>query len=369
MPKLATDARVRAARLDAHGLRGGLPSVTAAVTRLGATQAQDFTAAKWVIGARVPGSVAADVDAAIASREIVRSWPMRGTLHLLPTASLRPILSITGRRELQRAATRHRQLELDDVVYRAARAVAERELAGGASRSRDELQAAWNAAGIETTGQRGYHLIWWLANDAVVCWGPTEARGQRLVLLDEWAPGNAPPTDRDETLAAMFVAYVTGHGPATVRDFAWWSGLTLSDARVGLLAAGDAVTPFDDERFVASDAGWPADADSDTPRGRSRLALAAFDEYFLGYADRTAVCDPAHATSVVPGSNGVFQPILVSSGRVVGTWKRTPGRGRQAVTLAGFDATSELEPSAYRHALGEWARFWGVELGEITVRA
>ncbi|WP_448004700.1 winged helix DNA-binding domain-containing protein [Agromyces bauzanensis] len=367
MPKPPTAARLRAARLESHGLRGGLPTVAEAVDRLGAVQAQDFTAAKWVLGARVPRSVAADVDAAIEAREIVRSWPLRGTLHLLPTDRLRPILAITGPRIRQQSTTRLRQLELDDETYLRARAVAEAELAGGVSRSRDELQAAWEAAGIDPGGQRGYHLIAWLARDAVVCWGPIEGRGQRLVLLDEWAPRPAAAEDRDETLAELFQAYIAGHGPATVRDFAWWSGLTLGDARIARAAVGDAVTALDEERLVATDAGWPADPAAPTPRATAALALAPFDEYFLGYTDREAVCDPAHVARVIPGGNGVFQPILVAGGRVVGTWRRGRGRDATSVALEGFDAASALDPAAFAASLRAWARFWGHELGRVTV--
>lgn len=367
MPKPPSAARLRIARLESHGLRGGLPRVVDAVRRLGAVQAQDFTAAKWVLGARVPGSVAGDVDEAIASREVVRSWPLRGTLHVLPTDRLRPILAITGPRLLQQAAARHRQLELDEPTFRRARDVAEAELAGGGSRSRDELQAVWEAAGISTAGQRGYHLIWRLATEAVLCWGPVEGRGQRLVLLDEWAPTAGAGEDRDETLAALFRAYIAGHGPATVRDFAWWSGLTLGDARTARAAARDAVVAFDGERFVASDGGWPADPGSATPRAGGGLALAAFDEYFLGYADRDAVCDPQHAGRVIPGGNGVFQPILVAGGRVVGTWRRGRGREASSAELDVFDAASAIDPATFTASLRAWARFWGHQIGSVTV--
>ncbi|MFB9309828.1 winged helix DNA-binding domain-containing protein [Agromyces hippuratus] len=362
MPNLASDARVRAARLDSHGLARGLPSVTAAVRRLGAVQAQDFAASKWVLGARVRGSVAADVDAAIESREVLRSWPMRGTLHLVPAESLRDILAITGPRILQKATTTHRELGLDAEVYAAARGIAERELVGGRSLSRDELQAAWQSAGISTAGQRGYHLIWWLAHDGVLCCGPVEGRGQRFVLLDEWSPRVAPARARDATLTALFVAYLTGHGPATVQDFSWWSGLTLTDARAALAEAGDQVVAFDDERFVVSDS-EPSES-TGASRATGRHVLAAFDEYYLGYRDRGPVCDPAHAPRVVPGGNGVFQPTLVQNGRVVGLWRKVERARATSVTLDGFDGT--IDPAAFTPRLREWARFWGRELGEVT---
>lgn len=104
-----------------------------------------------------------------------------------------------------------------------------------------------------------------------------------------------------------------------------------------------------------------------TPRAQGGLALAAFDEYFLGYTDRSAVCDPAFAMRVIPGGNGVFQPILVSSGRVVGTWRRGQGRAVTSVVLDGFDAASVIAPAAFAPSLRAWARFWGHELGAIAV--
>ncbi len=366
MPKLASEARLRAARLSAHGLRGGLETIEGAVRRLGAVQAQDYAASRWVLGARVPGSVATDVDRALEhDRAIVRSWPMRGTLHVLPTEWLRPILAITGPRLLQKAAARRRDLELDDATYAAARAIAEHALGGGLDLSRDELQARWEAAGIRTGGQRGYHLIWWLAIDGVLCCGPVDGRGQRFALLDEWAPASGADRDDERTLADLFAAYVRGHGPVTVRDFAWWTGLTLTHARTALAAAGDAVTAFDDERWVAADAAGPGEG---AWRGRATgaFALAAFDEYFLGYADRSVVCDPAHAGRVVPGGNGVFQPILVSSGRVVGTWHRGRSKATTTVALEFFDAAS-ADPWPFTASLQAWARFHGLDLTAVDV--
>jgi hypothetical protein len=366
MPELASEARVRAARLSAHGLRGGLESIEAAVRRLGAVQAQDYAASRWVLGARVPGSVAADVDRALEhDRTIVRSWPMRGTLHVLPTEWLRPILAITGPRLRQKAAARHRELEIDDATSAAARTIAERELAGGIDLSRDDLQERWEAAGIRTDGQRGYHLIWLLANDGVLCCGPVDGRGQRFALLDEWAPARQADRDDERTLAELFTAYARGHGPVTVRDFAWWTGLTLTHARTALAAAGVAVAAFDDERWVAADAGGMADG-ARKGRATGSFALAAFDEYFLGYADRTVACDPAHVGRVVPGGNGVFQPILVSSGRVVGTWHRGRSRAKPTVALEFFDASS-ADPAPFAASLGAWARFHGLDLAAVDV--
>ncbi len=355
---------LRAARLRAHGLDGGFGSPGAAVERLACVQAQDLGAAKWVLGARVPGATEASIDAAIDDRSLLRSWPMRGTLHFVRPELLRPILGVTAPRQLQRAAKTHRDEGLDDAVHASARAVAERELEGGRSATREELQAAWAAAGIPTEGQRGYHLIWRLANDGVLCCGPVETRArQRFVLLDEWSPRRPGELDdHDETLGVLFTGYARGHGPVSVRDFAWWAGITLTQARVGLAAAGDTIAEYDDEHYVAIDAAAPPVA-----RPSGRLALAPFDEYFLGYGDRTAFCSTADAERVVPGKNGLFLSILVDGGEVVGTWRRSPERrGVTQVELVPF--RDGLGVEGFRPALERWAAFRSTSLGEVTAR-
>lgn len=362
MPPTGSPA-LRAARIAAHGFRSPAADAVAVVERLAAVQAQDLGAAKWAVGSRMSRPSVEAIDAAIESRRIVRSWPMRGTLHLMPSRILRPVLKITSPRVLASARSRYAQLELSEVEYRLARDAAERLLAGGGSASRNELAETWEAAGIRSDGQRAYHLIGWLARDAVLCCGPVDGRTQRFALLDEWAPaGTDEPAGRDETLGELFTAYVTGHGPATIADFAWWTGLTKADAKSALAAAGDRVEPFrgDLDRFVAA-----GSTDAAPARPRSALALAAFDEYLLGYADRSAVCDPRYADVVIPGGNGVFQPLLVLEGRVVGTWRREGTSAKPRVELRWFERMPEATSDRFMRPLTSWARFHGVELQAI----
>ena len=365
-PDAATLA-LRGARLAAQGLDAGFASPADVVDRLVCVQAQDLAAAKWVLGARMAGATAteATIDAAIDERALLRSWPMRGTLHFVSPALLRPIQRLTAARLMQRAAKTHRDEGIDDDVHAAARRVAVAELEGGRSATREELQSAWSAAGISTEGQRGYHLIWRLANEGVLCCGPIETRArQRFVLLDEWSPPTGDePGDDDETLAVLFTGYARGHGPVSVRDFAWWTGLTLTQARRAVDAAGDAVAPFDDERYVAVDSPSPGRAKRDVHH-----VLASFDEYFLGYGDRTAFCSADDALRVAPGRNGIFLPTLVREGEVVGTWRR--GRERRdtlSVEVAPFHEGLDLE--GFRAPFERWASFWSKALGEITVVA
>lgn len=361
----ASPSTVRAARLAAQGLDGGFDSPAAAVERLVCLQAQDLAAAKWVLGARVAGTTEATIDTAIDERVLLRSWPMRGTLHFVAPEMLRPILSLTAARLMQRAAKTHRDEGIDDDVHAVARRVAVHELEGGRAATRDELQAAWAAAGIDTAGQRGYHLIWRLATEGLLCCGPVETRArQRFVLLDEWSPRRSDePDEPDEILGRLFTGYARGHGPITVRDFAWWTGLTLTQARIAQAAAGAAVTPFDAEHFVADTASTSAAGALAAPTGHH--VLAPFDEYFLGYGDRTAFCSEADALRVVPGKNGLFLPILVAGGEVVGTWRRAPERrGTTSIEVTRFRTRPAV--SRFRPAFERWAEFWSTELGEIT---
>ena len=295
MPKPASTARLRAARLDAHGLRTGLPSIAAAVRRLGAVQAQDFAAARWVLGARVPGSVSADVDAAIESREVVRSWPMRGTLHLLPDrdAAADP----RDHRATHHAArghapsatrTRSRRVHPRPRARRSRAGRRRLALPRGALRRRGSRRAS------ERPGSAAYHLIWWLAPRTP--WSaaaPSRVAGSASCCSTS---GRRRPVRRPRPRRDAREPRSSRTPPATARSPCATSpggrGLTLTDARTALAAAGDAVAAFDDEHVVAADAGWAADPASTTPRTSRRLALAAFDEYFLGYTDRGDVCDP-----------------------------------------------------------------------------
>ncbi len=237
---------VRRMRLAALGLTRPRGGVADTVRGLLALQAQDLRQAEWAVGSRVPGSTPADVWAAFDAGEVVRSWPARGTLFAIAPDDLRLLLSLTAQRQQRTADPRHRQLGLTEDDVARATAVVRAELAGGGAMTRPELAAAWTAAGLDATGQRCPHLYGRLAHRGVLCLGP--ARGataggpqQAFVLLDEWAPGPAP-VDRPAAVAELVRRYLAGHGPASERDLAWWSGLTLTEVRAGFAAVRDELT-------------------------------------------------------------------------------------------------------------------------------
>jgi hypothetical protein len=321
-------------RLVAQRIAGpGLTDSAEAVRRLTAVQGQDFPGALTSVALRTTSRLRKDVEAALDAGEIVRSWPMRGTLHLVAAEDLPWLLDLLGPRMLAGSAGRRAGLGLDEVTYARARDLTEAVLSGGRGLRRRALLDSWAAAGISVDGQRGPHLLGQLAQTGVICLGPLDGTEQSLVLLDEWIP-SPRRLDRDEALRELAMRFFTGHGPATVADLARWAGLTLSDARAGLAAARpelalvevEGVDHFLDPRTPDALAGCRTDA-------RGVFLLPGFDEFVLGYGDRSAVLDTRVADLIVPGGNGMFRPTVVSDGRIVGTWRWT-GRGAQRVVAA-----------------------------------
>jgi hypothetical protein len=348
----ATRATLARLRLAAQGLDSSA-APTEVVRTLLAVQAQDYPAALWGIGLR-SGSTQVEVEAALGNRELVRSWPMRGTLHIVPAEDLGWMLHLTRERTLRSAAGRHRQLELDDETFARAAAAAEAAVAAGPL-ARPALLAALEAAGISVQAQRGSHLLFYLCLTGLLVFGPKQGAQHSFTLLRDWVEqGRA--LDGDEALAEFARRYYTGHGPATDRDFAWWSSLTLTDARRGLAMVADEL-----ERFSVDGVEyWHRPGLEPAPAGV--LALPGFDEYLLGYQNRGAQLAPEWAGRIVPGGNGMFLPMVVVDGEVVGTWKRAGA----SVTV---DAFAPISASTRRSLLREFERYaehLGVELQVVV---
>ena len=333
-----------------------------------AVQAQDYTGGKWALGVRSPGSTEADVTAALAAGTLVRSWPMRGTLHFVPARELHWMLGLTTPRLITGTATRRTQLELDPDTVDRARAVAFEVLGDGGELTRAQFLAALESHGIATGGQRGYHLIWYLAQTAVLCWG-REVNGQQvLVLLDEWVP-SPRLLERDEALGEFVLRYLLGHGPATIADFAWWSKLTLADARRGCAVAAGQLTELSvgDERYWAAASTDTTGAPLSHRQRMPALALGPFDEYLLGYQDRSLVVSPDDYLKVVPGKNGMFLPLIIVGGRVVGTWRKPPGRrGTLAVSAEPFTTLSRGAEKSFARSVGAYGHFFGRAVDVVT---
>ncbi|SCF02862.1 winged helix DNA-binding domain-containing protein [Micromonospora mirobrigensis] len=353
-----TGAQALALRMRALLLRphpAARPDDVAGVVEwFGAMQAQDMASGLWSLGVRLPALTLTDVQAALERREALRTWPMRGTVHLVPSRDARWMLELTGVRALTGAAARRAALGLTESDADRAADVLGTALAGGGRLTRARCLAALTAAGFDVGGQRGYHLLWYASQRGVTCIAPHVGTEQTFALLDEWAPDPHRP-ERDEALGALAVRYFRGHGPTTVRDFAGWTGLTLTDARRAVAVAGDelATAWVDGVESVLH----PALLEAPRDRVDDVRVLPGFDEYLLGFKDRTLMLDPAHQQAIVPGNNGMFRSTVVRGGRVAGTWTRTIARTRVSITVQPL---SGLDRAAVEAALAGYARFLGL---------
>ena len=288
------------------------------VAWLGAIQAQDYLAALWAVGVRMNEATEAAIEKAIADRTIIRTYPLRGTLHFVAAADARWILDLLAPRIRANNAGRRRNFELDDLVLGRSKEVVVHALQGGNRLTRNALFRLLEKAHISTAGGRGLQITWWLAHEGLICFGLRQGKQQTFVLLDEWIP-QSQMLERDEALAELARRYFTSRGPATLADFAWWSGLTVADAKSGIeMAQAHLVQEMIGDRAYYRSDSLPAFHDL----SESAALLPAYDEFTIAYADRSAFFDPQDARKLIT-ENGIFRPTVVINGEMVGIWKRT----------------------------------------------
>jgi hypothetical protein len=345
--------RLRNQQLDRPRFR----SATDLVSHMGAVQAQEYWGGKLGTGLRLPNGTDAAVEQAIAAREIVRTWPMRGTLHFVAADDARWMLRLLTPRVIRGVAARRRQLELDNAEFAKARKLIVGALEGRNVVTRLELGRLLRENGIETRENRGGHIMFQLAQEETIVFGPHQGKQPAFALFDDWLPP-APVLEGDEAIVELTKRYFTSHGPATIADLCWWSGLTVREVKIGLEGAKDSL--------IEEDGYWMAPP---TPvrssRSRGVHLLPPFDEYTVAYRDRSAVIDAAHAR--LASNGGIFAPIVVIDGQVLGTWRRTLTEDNLSITATPFESFSTDVVDALTKAAERQARFLGVPLAGFSV--
>jgi hypothetical protein len=324
------------------------------VSALGAVQAQDYEGAKWSLGLRMDSASEAAIEQAIANHGIVRTWAMRGTLHFLAAGDVRWLNELLAPSIIAGNRRRYRQLELDEADFVASSEVLQKILAGGNALTRPQIAEALEAEGISAQGQRAPYLLQRATFDGLICQGPLDGREPTYVLLSEWIPPYES-IPRAEALARLAQRYFSGHGPNTLQDFAWWSGLAVSDARKGLEAIRPTLVRVqaDGQELWAGHDWKPGE-----PEPRAHL-LPPFDAYLLGYKDRTLILDPEHTKKVNAGG-GMPKPTILLDGKVAGTWKRKVGKKMIQVIVEPFRPLEEGELDALQQAALRYAGFCGL---------
>jgi hypothetical protein len=322
------------------------------VARLCAVQAQDYAGARWALGLRAKGPCDADVEQAFDAGKILRTHVLRPTWHFVVPADIRWMLALTAPRVRAVSAYYDRQHGVDARALRLSRKVFERALRGGRHLTRPQLASALEGAGVSAAGPRLAHLMLHAELDALVCSGPRQGKQFTYALLEERVP-RVKELARDEALAELAHRYFSSHGPATLRDFVWWSGLTTRDARAGIGMASAL-----DHESVDGRAYWfvPSRATRRSVSPSVHL-LPNYDEYVIAYKDRDVILDPTR-----PSRRGPLDPfahLLMIDGRLRGTWKRPSGSASGLRVRPLWPLTKD-ERRALARAAESYTRFIGV---------
>ena len=359
-PSQIPQARLAAQQIAAPTSVPRFPTPAQIVSWMGAIQAQDYHSALWSLGLRLPGTTAETIEQTIADKTIVRTWPMRGTLHYVAAEDARWMLALMTPRVLAGMALRSQRLELDAPTFTRSFQALTDALQDGEPMARKDVLEVLERAGVSTANQRGYHLLCRAAQEGLICQGPVQNNQQTFVLLDAWLPPGRT-LSRDESLAEIARRYFTSHGPATLQDFLGWTGLTAADGRAALAMAAPHLAQLTVERRTYWLSASPPEL---SPSASDTYLLPGFDEYILGYKDRSAVLAPAHADKIIPGSNGIFMPTLVINGQVVGTWKRVIQKKGVTVTFYPFAPLTKAETEAAEEAADRYRAFVGLPSSE-----
>jgi len=339
-------------RLRNQHLSGpGLKHPAEVVSWLVAVQAQDYAGAKWALGLRVRRAVDQTVEQGFTAGTILRTHLMRPTWHFVSPADIRWLLALTAPRVHQSNALQYRKLELDRSVLRRSAAALEQALHGGRQLTREQLRVVLEQAGVHTRGplRLGYILMY-AELEGIICSGPRRGKQFTYALVEERVPP-ARALLREEALAELARRYFASRGPATLRDLAKWSGLTIADARRGL----EAVRSQLQEEAAGGQTFWFAySRQAKQATSPSALLLPNYDEYTIGYRDHSAVFDLSHRFDLVYGH------VLVIDGRVAGTWRRTLKKTEVVIQTNTFAPLSRPESRAVAAAADRYGAFLGL---------
>ena len=355
---------IAAMRLSNQQLAGSLVEAPAGVVRrMGAVQAQDFAGAKWAVALRTAACTDSDLEAAFTGGEILRTHVMRPTWHFVAPEDLRWMQMLTAPRVEAILAYQYRRLELDAPVLKRSLAALEKALRGGRQLTRAELGTALARADIYADGLRLAHIVLHGELEALLCSGARRGKQFTYALVEERAP-RAKRLTRDEALGLLTERYFTSHGPASARDYAWWSGLSSADVRAGLEMARSKL--LRDE--FGGQAYWMAASPSSSSSRRGALHLLPnYDEYIVGYTERSAIFDSIHAQHLDARHNPLFNNTIVSQGRVIGTWARAAARDTLTIAAKPFGRLSAAEAKALQQAAKRFGKFLGIKSVDISL--
>lgn len=317
---------------------------------MGAVQAQDYAGCKWAVGVRTLNTTDASIEQAINKGRIIRTHVLRPTWHLVHANDIRWMLKLTAPRINAFSAFGYRQMELTDAIFKRADKALIKALQGGKQLTRLELQQVLQQVKIKTDEQRFIHIMAHAELDGLVCNGARQGKQFTYALMDE----RIPPTNeltKEEALIKLTERYFKSHGPATVQDFSWWSGLTNKDAQLGLeLIRSSLISETVNDKTY-----WMHESTASLKKKVPvNLLLPAFDEYMVAYKDRLLAAD---AAALKKTGNGIFKPLVIENGYVTGIWKRLDKKGQERVELMPFEKITTTKAKLIQKEIKRYTTF------------
>ncbi len=342
-------------RLDLQRLaRPDFQTPADVVRHFGAVQA-GFLGALWAVGQRMKDATELSVEQALNDRSIVRSWPMRGTLHFVVPEDLRWMLDLLAPRIIHKTKSIIRGVGLTDKDFTRSHDIVEKVLEGGKTLDRPAIYKELKKGKVNPDDTRGIHILCHLAMQKVICFGPRNGKQQTFALLDEWIP-KTNSLSKEESMASIALRYFQGHGPASVHDLAWWTGLTITEATQATeMIAGQLEKVSIDDTVLY----LPHDFKQSPVKPSARL-LPAFDEFLIGYQDRSA----SESALLKKGKNinAIFTSTLTMNGLIAGTWKRTiTGKGVK-IEVRKLEKPGQQAERAVQRECRKYAAFIGARL-------
>ncbi|HET6557314.1 MAG TPA: winged helix DNA-binding domain-containing protein [Prolixibacteraceae bacterium] len=330
---------------------------------MGAMQAQDYNHAKWAIGVRLPHLTDNQIEDAFNRGEILRTHIMRPTWHFVSADDIYWMLELTSPQIRAVLNSRHRDLGITEFLVNKCYLVIEEALNSneGQVMTREELLQELDYAGIPTDLQRASHFMLRAEIDGIVCSGPLKAKKQTYALLSKRVPERKTLT-KEEALAKLAKSYFLSHGPATVADFAWWSGLSATEARKGLETIKNDLISV----RIASDTYWYSGSSVNAGKlPDSVYLLPAYDEFLISYKNRNAsITEEDHKKAI--SSNGIFRPVVLVNGQISGLWEKVTQKGSVMVETEYFRPHNKTEEQLLIQAVQSFGNYTGKKV-EITI--
>ncbi len=333
------------------------------VSRMGAMQAQDYAMAKWAVGKRMASATDEKVEEAVNDGDIIRTHLLRPTWHFVSSADIYWMLALTAPRIKASMKARNRELELTQGVLTICFDLIEKAMAGGKHLTREQLKCILQSENIKTDDNRLSHILMEAELEGIVCSGRKTGNKLTYALLSERVPHRKILT-RDDSLATLAGRYFKSHGPATVKDFAWWSGLGAADVRKALELAKTSLMSesIGDEQY------WFSETSGHERNDDSVHLLPAFDEFLISYKDRTSSLSQTHNRKAV-SDNGIFRPLIVINGRVAGLWKRISKKDKVLIATGFFYPPTPFQMKLVEKEVQAYGTFMGkrIEMEEYEI--